>query len=265
MENSNEYGEPVQSHANFLMSRENDIKRMGSDLSLRNHALSLQIAAEQFRYGYQQLWCGVPVIRLPDDIVLLQEIVHEVRPYAMVETGVARGGSLLLNASLMDIAGLQPRVIGIDINIYSHALDAIRASRYASAVELVECDSTSVQAKSAVQHFIHNAVHRKDPVILILDSNHSHDHVLRELQLFAPLLPSKSIVIVADTIIADMPSNMYVNRPWGPSGNPLTAVQQFLATNNEYELSTKWARRGLLTEMRDGVLVKNSVSPSPNL
>jgi cephalosporin hydroxylase len=254
--NSNEYGEAVESHESFMLARQRNIKDMGLDDSLHDLALSLQFAATRYRFGYQQLWCGVPVIRLPDDIVLLQELVHELKPRGIVETGVARGGSLLLNASLMEISGLHPRVLGIDIQIYEHARDAVNSSRYKESVVLIEADSTSQTARSEVEAFAKEM--NEAPILVILDSNHSHSHVLTELQTLTGCLPIGSVVVVADTIIAEMPPTLYENRPWNSTNNPSTAIHSFLTSNTDFALSTRWARRGLLSEMRDGILVKVS-------
>ena len=222
---------------------------------LQKKAIELQVAANVHRYGYQQLWCGVPVIRLPDDIVLLQEIVHAIQPECIVETGIARGGSLLLNASLMEICGLVPKVLGIDIMIYPHAKTALGDSKYSEAVELVEADSTSASAQLAFQRFTQQA-NSKNPVLLVLDSNHTHAHVLAELKMFTPTLPIGSVVVVADTLSAEMPETLYSDRPWGIGNNPLTAVTEFLSGNTSYVLHNRWAKRGLLSELHDGILVR---------
>jgi cephalosporin hydroxylase len=226
---------------------------MADDDSLREQALALQVSANMYGYGYQQLWCGVPIIRLPDDILLLQEIIHERKPSCVVETGIARAGSLLLNASLMEIAGLQPAVLGIDIQVFPHARKAIEDSRYAMGINLLESDSTSKESIQAVGQFI-GAHKSRGPVLLVLDSNHVHSHVLKELSCLTPLLPSGSITIVADTIVESMPSHIYENRPWGRGNNPLTALHEFLENNQEWEMAVKWHRRGLLSEFHDGVI-----------
>lgn len=249
------YEQEVESKERFLEKRLRDIESMGSDHQLRHQALQLQARATQYRFGYQQLWCGVPVIRLPDDIVLVQEIIHSIRPECIVETGIARGGGLLLNASLMEIAGLVPKVLGIDILIYTHAREAISQSKYAMGIELVESDSISTFAELAVQRFISQA-DDKNPVLLVLDSNHTHAHVLAELKLMAQHLPIGSIVVVADTIVAEMPESFYSDRPWGTGNNPYTAVAEFLSGNASFTLDNRWAKRGLLSELRDGILLK---------
>lgn len=249
------YGQQIDGSSEFMRRRDGDISSMGDDTDLHQKAIELQVAANKHRYGYQQLWCGVPVIRLPDDIVLLQEIVHALQPECIVETGIARGGSLLLNASLMEICGLVPKVLGIDIMIYPHARTAISDSRYFNSIELVESDSSSTFAQLALQRFTRQA-DSKNPALLVLDSNHTHAHVLAELHLLTPMLPVGSVVVVADTIIAEMPESLYADRPWGIGDNPLTAVAEFLLSNASYELHNRWANRGLLSELHNGILIK---------
>ena len=252
---SNSYGQEVESPDDFLEKRAIDIVKMAGDSILRDQAIALQVAANSYRFGYQQLWCGVPVIRLPDDILLLQEIIFSLKPRCIIETGVARGGSLLLNASLMEISGLKPHVLGIDICLYQHARDAIRNSRHSSSIELLESDSTSITAQAATRRLLQK-VGKDHPSMLILDSNHTHDHVSKELDTLASDLPIGSVVIVADTLIEHMPAELYVNRPWGVGDNPLTAVRDFLARNSDFELHQQWSYRGLISELHGGVLVK---------
>ena len=251
------YGDEVESNDEFMRKRQDAIIAMSNDESLHTRAIELQVAATDYQYGYQQLWCGVPIIRLPDDIMLLQEIVFTLRPTSIIETGIARGGSLILNASLMEICGVTPRVLGIDIQIFDHAKLAIAQSRYSSMIELVQCDSASDAARHTVELFIDKSG-AHTPCLLILDSNHSHPHVLNELRRLTPCLPIGSVVVVADTIISEMPSEHYSDRPWDRARNPLSALKEFLATTPNFEVSTRWARRGLLSEMRDGVIVKTS-------
>lgn len=247
------YGQEIESSETYLAHRSERVSRMADDVLLHDQAIALQVSATRYGYGYQQLWCGVPVIRLPDDIILIQEIIWEVKPSCIIETGIARAGSLLLNASLMEIAGLQPAVLGIDIQILAHARDAIQESRYAPNIQLLESDSTSEEAVKTVRQFVNNQNYR-GPVLLVLDSNHTHSHVLKELNCLTPLLPSRSITVVADTIVESMPSHLYENRPWGRGNNPLTALREFLENSREWHVVTKWRRRGLLSEFHDGVI-----------
>lgn len=247
------HGDEIPSSIEFERLREADIAGMGKDESLRVRALDLQEDAERFRYTYQQKWCGVPVIRLPDDIVAFQELVNLVRPAFIAETGVARGGSLVMSASFMEMAGTEAWVLGIDIQIFDHAREAVSNCRWADVISLVECDSTSATSIEALQRFIDDAP-GTGPGVLVLDSNHTHAHVLAELRALAPQLPLGSFILVADTLIEERGVNAFANRPWGPGNSPLSAVNQFLAEDRRFVRSHQWSRRGLLTEFRDGIL-----------
>ena len=251
MINAKSYDQSVPDANEFLDTREKWRTELGADELLRSHAIELVVESNKHNYGYQWEWCGVPIIRHPDDIVLQQEIMWNLKPTRVIETGVARGGSLVLSASLMSIIGTVPRVLGLDIQILPHAYGSLKRWTDEGGIELFEGDSTSDAAISRVKTFINNV---SEPCLLILDSNHSHEHVLRELNSLAPLLSIGSIVIVADTIVEEMPENYYPNRPWARGNNPYTAAQQFLQLNRNFEMDLSWSRRSLLGECRDGIL-----------
>lgn len=249
------YGTRIPDANEFEAQREINRRAMGADEDLRERALELQVSAERFAYGYQQEWLGIPIIRIPDDIVVQQEIVWAIKPAFIVETGIARGGSLALSASLMAMAGSSPRVLGLDIKILPHAKSAIDACPYSGAIFTWEGDSGGSEAAQVVAEFI-EASDANRPGILVLDSDHTRDHVLTELRSLGPLLPLNSVVLVADTLIEELPNGHYPDRPWGPGNGPLSAVSTFLQENAEFSPSTRWGRRGLLTEFRDGILEK---------
>jgi cephalosporin hydroxylase len=274
------YGDEIQNDSEFCEIREINRITLGKDIELRRAALHVQMKAEKHKFGYQHQWGGVPVIRLPEDIVLLQEIIWEVRPDFIIETGIARGGSLVLSASLMNLAGLRPNVFGIDIQILDHAKKAIIHSAYKDQIIIWEGDSKSELARKKVMEFIKTSssqrkltsngdfndksknrdLHENKNLglgILILDSDHTQNHVLAELQNFCDLLLPGSIILVADTIIEEYPENHYAGRPWGKSNNPKTAIDEFIKNYPNYGMSEKWARRCLLTEFRDGILRRN--------
>ena len=223
---SNVYGSAIPGDHAFRSKRLVDIQAMGDDAGLRLAALELQSRAEVYSYGYQQEWCGVPVIRLPDDIVIFQEIVWHSRPRFIVETGVARGGSLVLSASLMAMAQIQPRVLGLDIQILEHSRKALSESPFARSIDIWEGDSAGDAAKARVESYIRET-EGTGPGLLVLDSDHSHEHVLKELRQHAPLLPIGSLVLVADTLIEEFPPGHYPDRPWDQGNNPMTAVRAF--------------------------------------
>jgi cephalosporin hydroxylase len=246
------HGTVVQDAHQFEDDRAGWRASLGADEALRRQAVDLQVAADAHSYAYTWEWAGVPIIRLPDDVVALQELIWSYKPTHIVETGVARGGSMVLNASLQKLAGIEPKVLGIDIQILPHTWAALDGHPLAEGVTLHEGDSTNDVAKATTKAFLDSA----QRALLILDSNHTHDHVLAELRVLAPLLPAGSYVLVADTLVEEFPENHYANRPWGRGNNPYTALQQFLAEESDYELDRFWSRRGLLSEFRDGIARK---------
>jgi len=246
------HSDPVPDADEFVNSRSTWRASLAADLPLRRAAVDLQQRADEHRYTYTWEWLGVPIIRLPDDVVVLQELFWQYRPQRVIETGVARGGSMLLDASLMRLCGQEPAVLGIDIAIFPHTRAALADHPLASGIELVECDSTSAEAVAAADRFLVGA----ERAVLVLDSNHTHEHVLNELRALAPLLPVGSFVLVADTLIEELPTGHFANRPWDKGNNPLTAARAFLAERDDFTLDEEWSRRALVTEFRDGVLVR---------
>lgn len=251
MSSTKSYDQVVPDASAFQNSRATWREDLGSNETLRSHAIELIVESNRHNFGYQWEWCGVPIIRHPDDIVLQQEIMWKVKPVRVIETGIARGGSLVLSASLMAMTEVSPRVLGLDIQILPHAIEALSPWTSKSQIELFEGDSASNLAVTRVKEFLDGVI---EPCLLILDSNHTHEHVLRELMALAPLIPKGSTVIVADTIVEEMPDNYYPNRPWGKGNNPYTATVEFLKSNIDFELDTRWSRRSLLGECRDGIL-----------
>ena len=244
------HGDYVPDGDEFATQRGTWRASLAEDQELRQQAVDLQVAAERHHYTYHWEWAGVPVIRIPDDVMVLQELFWSYRPERLVETGVARGGSMLLNASLMRMCGIEPAVLGIDHKLYPHTTTALQEHSLGGGVELVEADSTSDVAVDAARTFIGDA----ERVVLVLDSNHTHDHVLGELRALAPLLPAGGMVLVADTLVEEVPEGHYAGRPWDRGDNPMTAVKAFLAERDDFEAAPEWGRRALVTEFRDGIL-----------
>lgn len=197
--------------------------RMAEDEALRRKALDVVVESDQHNWSYQWCWLGVPIIQMPPDIVATQEVIWETRPQVIVETGVARGGSLILYASLLELIG-EGRVIGIDIDIRPHNRDSIESHVLAKRVDLVEGSSIDPALVDQVKGDIQGA----ERVMVILDSNHTHDHVLEELRLYAPLVTEGQFLIVADTVVEGIPAQTHRPRPWGPGNNPGTALRAFL-------------------------------------
>ena len=257
MEKPSSYSENIPNDSEFRTARNLWRKNMGNSGDLREKAIQLTIAANEFHYGYQWEWCGVPIIRHPDDIVLQQEIMWDLKPTHVIETGVARGGSLTLSSSLLELNGIHSKVLGLDIQILPHTIQALKPWTTNERIKLFECDSASPIAISQVESFLGGSC---DRAFLVLDSNHSHDHVLKELSALAVLLPVGSVIVVADTLIEELPHDYCANRPWGRGNNPLTAVKEFLRNNLDFELDQRWSRRSLMGECRDGIIVRVSNS-----
>jgi cephalosporin hydroxylase len=168
---------------------------------------------------------------MPPDIVVLQEIIWETRPQLVIETGVARGGSLVLSASILQLIG-DGRVLGIDIDIRAHNREAIESHPLAHRIEMIEGSSVDETVLAEVRR----AADGVERVMVVLDSNHTHAHVLAELRAYAPLVTVGQYLVVADTFVEDIPSQQHrPGRPWGPGDNPATALREWLADTDAFE------------------------------
>ena len=263
---SNVYGTEIPRDHAFRSKRLVDIQAMGDDAGLRLAALELQSTAEAYSYGYQQEWCGVPVIRLPDDIVIFQEIVWHCRPRFIVETGIARGGSLQLSASLLALLDLadflnndgqgktlpKRKVVGIDVEIRSHAYAAIENSFLKPWIDMIECDSTDATLIPKLQKLTENY----EKVMVILDSNHSRALVSQDLKLYSEFVTTESYLIVFDTVIAFLDVQL-PGRTWGPGNSPLEAVEDFLLENPLFEIDHSLSSKLGISCAPNGFLKKN--------
>lgn len=181
------------------------------------------------KYSYNFSWLGRPVIQYPQDMIAMQEIIWEVKPDLIIETGIAHGGSLIFSASMLELnaACAGPRnaaVLGIDIEIRPHNRKAIEEHPLFRRISMIEGSSIAPEIIAQVQAKARD----KARVLVCLDSNHTHEHVLAELEAYAPLVSVGSYCVVFDTLIEDMPAGMYADRPWGPGNNPKTAIWEYL-------------------------------------
>lgn len=222
---------------------------MGSDDELKALGLQTLALADRRGYTYMSSWLGLPIIQFPSDIVILQEILWEVQPTVVVETGVARGGSLILYASILELIG-HGRVIGIDIDMRAHNESAIRNHPLAHRIELLEGSSVAPPTITAVQA----RIRPNDVVMVVLDSDHSHDHVLREIDLYSPLVSPGSFLVVADTVVADIPPQDHRPRPWGSGNNPATAVREFLSRSSDFIVDPYYNGKLLISSSPGGYL-----------
>lgn len=226
------------------------ITRMAADEELRETAAELIAASVPYRYTYNFRWLGLPVIQFPQDLVALQEIVWAVKPKLVIETGVARGGSLVFYASLLQLLGGTGRVVGIELDLRAHNRAALEAYPMFPRITLVDGSSIDPAVVAKVAALAAGA----GPVMVVLDSNHTHAHVLAELQAYAPLVTPGSYLVVLDTVIETMPGDAFPERPWGRGNNPWTAVEEFLATTDRFVVDTDLENRLLLSVAPRGYL-----------
>lgn len=203
-----------------------------------------------YQYTYNFNWMGLPIIQFPQDVVAMQEILWAVKPDLVIETGIARGGSLAFYASILELLGGNGHVLGIDIDIRAHNRAAIEAHPMAKRISMIQGSSVDDGVADQVRRF---AAGYKRPLVA-LDSNHTHEHVLREMQLYSPMVQAGSYLVVFDTSIEDQPMTDYPGRPWSKVSNPKTAVREFLATNDRFVIDEAVDDKLLLTVARDGFL-----------
>ena len=200
-----------------------------SDGALRKLALDFIIQSDKFNYAYQWTWLGLPILQLPQDIVLTQEIIWTKRPDVIIETGIAWGGSVLLYASLLQLLG-KGKVVAVDLNLMDHVAAQILGYPFSDRIHLLKGSSTDPGIVAGIK----SKIAPGQSVMVILDSNHTHDHVLRELELYAPMVTKGQFLIVADTIIEKLPTNVHRQRPWGPGNNPKTALTRYLEKSGRF-------------------------------
>jgi len=241
------------------------IEAISRNDELTKHAKDFMQASLLPRYSYNFYWLGRPIIQYPQDITAMQELIWQVRPDLIIETGIAHGGSLILSASMLAMldmcdaieAGvtLDPTksnrmVVGIDIDIRAHNRDAIQAHPMASRIQMIQGSSIAPEIVKQVSD-IATGYQR---VLICLDSNHTHDHVLAELEAYAPMTSVGSYCVVFDTVVEDMPSDISPDRPWGPGNNPKTAVWEYLKSHPEFEIDKSIQHKLLITVAPDGYL-----------
>jgi cephalosporin hydroxylase len=202
------------------------------------------------KYAYNFTWMGRPIIQFPQDMIAMQELIWRIRPGRIVETGVAHGGSLIYYASLLELLGGEGRVVGVDIDIRPHNRAEIERHPMAHRIDLVQ--GSSIDPITIAQ--VHALAKGHGPVLVILDSNHTHAHVLKELQAYAPLVGQGSYVVVFDTLVEDMPDDLIRDRPWKKGDNPKTAVWEFLRANPRFAVDKDIEAKLLITVAPDGYL-----------
>lgn len=226
-------------------------RKMAQDGQLQKEALRVLIRGDRYNWIHQTNWLGEPILQFPQDMFALQEIIYKTKPEYIIEVGVAWGGSLLFYSTVMEIIGGK-KIIGVDIyipedlkkRIFSHGLISKR---------IVLINGSSIEEK--VVNKINKIIDGSKKVLVILDSNHTHDHVFKELNIYSKFLSKGNYLVCGDTIIEDIPVQKHRSRPWGPGNNPKTAVNRFLKENHNFKIDHLIENKLLFTCNPDGYII----------
>jgi cephalosporin hydroxylase len=244
---------PVEEYKN---ARDIQVRNNLTDKKLNNIYSRFLQEIHRTNYVKNFTWMGRPILQFPSDMFVMQELIWEIQPDYVIETGMAFGGSAVFYASVMR-SGL---VISIDVEIREHNQMAVIRHPLSKGIVMIEGDSVSpttlLAAKDTVDYYEQNIRWTDRRIMVCLDSNHTHNHVLRELELWGPLVSVGSYMVVFDTAIAYVMSEQPADRPWGPGNNPMTAVNEFLKTHDEFVVDREVEKRALITACPGGWLKK---------
>lgn len=232
----------------FKQECEDRIASYGQNTELKKAAADFNVVSNKELYSYNFSWMGRPIIQYPQDMIAMQELIWKIQPDLIIETGIAHGGSLVYYASIMELIG-KGEIVGIDIDIRQHNREAIEAHPMFKRMTLLEGSSLSAEIANQVAEIAKD----KKTIMVSLDSNHTHEHVLEELKLYAPYVTPGSYCVVFDTIVEDMPKGMY-DRPWDIGNNPKTAVWEYLKTNDDFEIDHQIDNKLLISVAPEGYL-----------
>ena len=244
-----------EAYRKFRQETEEEVRAQGADREMLRSTRSWMDGANRLKYSYHFEWMGRPIIQYPQDVMAMQELIWQVQPDLIIETGIAHGGSLIFSAAMLELNAAcggpaDAHVLGIDIDIREHNREAIESHPMFRRISLIQGSSVSPDVVAQVKA----AARNRKSVLVSLDSNHTHNHVLAELEAYAPLVSIGSYCVVFDTVIEDMPADMFPDRSWGPGNNPKTAVHAYLAANAGFEIDHAVQNRLLITVAPDGFL-----------
>lgn len=231
---------------------ERNLKKMSKDKSLFKKSIDWMLHADKYKYTYNFEWAGIPIIKFPNDLMVLQEIISKVQPDVIIETGVAHGGSIVFSASMLQLYSKKNAfVIGVDIDIRKHNHDRLKKNKFYKKLKLIEGSSTSPEVIKKIKRLI-----KGKKVMVCLDSNHTYEHVKNEIEIYKDLVTKNSYLVVEDTFSEYFPKGYYSNRPWDVGNNPMIALKEFLKTNKNFEIDKKICSKLQITETFDGYLKK---------
>ena len=225
------------------------IKSMNKDKKLLELTRKWFDKSFNYEYSYHFSWLGRPIIQFPQDMIAIQEIIWKTKPDLIIETGIAHGGSLIFSASILELIG-KGKVLGIDIDIRKHNRVEIEKHPLKKRILMLEGSSLDEKIVYKVKKYAEN----KKRVLMFLDSFHTHDHVLAELELYSPFVKKNGYIVVFDTMVEFMPKNSFPNRPWGKGNSPYTAVKKFLRQNKRFKVDKEIEEKLLISSCPNGFL-----------
>lgn len=235
----------------FEKMRINMAKNMAADIKLRKLALEVLVKGDRYNWIHQTSWLGEPILQFPQDMFAVQEIIYKTNPEYIIEIGVAWGGSLLFYSTIMEAIGGK-KIVGIDTYIPNDLRKRLFSyGRLSKRIVLINGSSVDEASVNRVKKIIG----RSKKILVVLDSNHTHEHVLKELRIYSKLLGKGNYIICGDTIIDYIPVQKHRPRPWGPGNNPKTAVRQFLRENNNFKVDKQIENKLLFTCNPGGYLI----------
>lgn len=219
-------------------------------------AINLEWLRQAAPHGhlYQHRWLGERFFHLPGDMIALQEILTVVRPRLVIHTGIAAGGGPIFLASILELLGGDGTVVAIDPAPRAEGREAIMGHRLARRIEIVE----GSPFEPCVVERLQALASERSPVIVVLDLIHTQAHVEQELEQLGPLVSPGSYMVVLDTVMEDLPAEMFEGRPYGKGNNPGTAVAAFLRRDDRFEVDYTFEDRVLLTLAPGGFLRRRS-------
>ncbi len=237
----------------FEQERDENIKAMGADQVLKEKSLDWMLHADKYKYTYNYEWMGRPIIKFPNDIVISQELIWNLQPDVIIETGIAHGGSIIFSASMLELCG-KGEVVAVDIDIRAHNKEKIEAHPMMKRITMYEGSSTDPEIFEKIKAHCEG----KETVLVFLDSLHTHQHVYDELVMYSQLVTKNSYIVCPDTFIEFFPQGYFDNRPWDVGDNPHTAAMQFIKENPNFEIDKTFNDKLMITEGIDGYLKRIS-------
>lgn len=230
-----------------------NLKKMNTDKKLFKKSIDWMLHADKYKYTYNYEWAGIPIIKFPNDLMALQEIISKVKPDVIIETGIAHGGSVIFSASMQELfCKKNSFVIGIDIDIRKHNHDRLKKNKFYKKLRLIEGSSTSAVVVNKIKKLIKG----KKNVMVFLDSNHTYHHVKEEINIYKNFVTKNSYLVVEDTFSEYFPKNYYSNRPWDVGNNPMTALKEFIKKQKNFVIDKELCSKLQITETYDGYLKK---------